>query len=177
MGGSIAGRFAERVVLLADVLAGAVTVGIFAVMAAQVVSRYVFNSSLFWADELAVWGLGWLVMLACIGLAWQGRHVQVPMLLLATPMRVRAPLIVLSRLLTIGFLVLLAWYGWQVFDSGFHRTSPGLGLSTRWLKLAIPVSASLMALVVAIAVAEDVAALRRGDRSRFERWGREELPE
>lgn len=170
-------RVAERIVLLADVLAGVVTVGIFVVMAAQVVARYVFNSSLFWADELAVWGLGWLVMLACIGLAWQGRHVQVPMLLLAMPLRVRVPLILLSKLLTIGFLVLLAWYGWQVFDSGFHRTSPGLGISTRWLKLAIPVSASLMALVVAIAVVQDLAGLRRGDRSRFERWGREELPE
>jgi TRAP-type C4-dicarboxylate transport system permease small subunit len=168
-------RVAERIVLLADVLAGAVTVGIFVVMAAQVVSRYVFNSSLFWADELAVWGLGWLVMLACVGLAWHGRHVQVPMVLLATPLRVRVPLIVLSKVLTVAFLLLLAWYGWQVFDAGFHRRSPGLGISTRWLKLAIPVSASLMALVVAIATAHDLAAWRRGDRSRFERWGREEL--
>lgn len=169
-------RLAERIVAVANVLAAAVTVVIFAVMAAQVVSRYGFNSSLFWADELAVWGLGWLVMLACVGLAWQGRHVQVPMLLLATPMRVRAPLIVLSRLLTIGFLLLLAWYGWRVFDAGFHRVSPGLGLSTRWLKLAIPVSAALMSVVLAIAVSLDLAALRRGDTARFERWGREDLP-
>jgi TRAP-type transport system small permease protein len=166
-------RFAGRLVTLTDLLAATVTAVIFVVMAAQVVSRYGFNSSLFWADELAVWGLGWLVMLACVGLAWEWRHVHVPMVLLALPLRWRAPMIVFSKVVTLAFLLVLLWYGVQVFMAGFHRTAPGLGLSTRWLKLAIPVSAALMSVVIGLAVLRDLVALRSGDLRHFARYGPE----
>lgn len=170
-------RYAERFVAIINLLAGTLIAGIFIVMAIQVVSRYGFNASIFWADDVAVWGLGWLVMLACVGLAWDWRHVHVPMVLLALPRRVRIPLIIFSKTVSIAFLLLLLWYGVQVFMGGFHRTSPGLGLSTRWLKLAIPVSAALMTFVLAIAVARDVAAWRSGKEEHFSGYGRDESPD
>jgi len=168
---------AARVVTAANVLAGAVTVAIFLVMAAQVVSRYVFNVSLFWADELAVWGLAWLVMLACVGLAWDWRHVHVPMVLLALPERVRIPMIMFSKAATVAFLLVLVWYGAEVVYGGFHRTAPGLGLSTRWFKLAVPASAALMSFVLIAAVLRDLAAWRRGDARHFAGYGRDEAAE
>jgi len=166
--------FAARVVTAANVLAGAITVGIFLVMAAQVVSRYGFNTSLFWADELAVWGLAWLVMLACVGLAWDWRHVHVPMVLLALPERARIPMILLSKAATVAFLLVLVWYGAQVVTGGFHRTAPGLGLSTRWFKLAVPASAALMSFVLVAALLRDLAAWRCGDTRHFRGYGRDE---
>lgn len=99
------------------------------------------------------------------------------MVLLALPRRVRIPLIIFSKTVSIAFLLLLLWYGVQVFMGGFHRTSPGLGLSTRWLKLAIPVSAALMTFVLAIAVARDVAAWRSGKEEHFSGYGRDESPD
>jgi TRAP-type C4-dicarboxylate transport system permease small subunit len=162
---------ASRLVALCNILAAGIVLVVFAVLTLQVVSRYGFNTSFFWADEVALWGLAWLVMLACIGLCQDWKHIYVPAVLIALPGRLRDPLIILSRTVTLGFLLLLAWYGYDVVANGFHRVAPGLGLSTRWVKLAIPACALLSALVLIVRVAEDVAAWRRGDRRHFDHYG------
>lgn len=167
-------RFADGLAAVTNALAAIATALLLAAMGAQIVARYVFNSSLFWVDDFATWSLAWLVMLASIRLAWEWRHVHVPLFVAAIPLPLRVPLIVLSKVATIAFLGLMVWYGIEVVAAGFHRTSPGLGLSTRWFKLAIPASMALMVLVVAVSVGRDVAAWRRGEATAFERYGREE---
>jgi C4-dicarboxylate transporter DctQ subunit len=170
--------FANRLVTVVNVLAAAVTVLIFLGMGAQVIARYVFASSLFWADDFAVWCLAWLVMLGSVSLAWEWRHVHVPMLVKAFPTRVRVPLIILSKAITLVFLVMMVWYGTQVFFGAFHRNAVSLGgISTRWFKLAIPLSMALMAVLVAIAVVRDLVDWRKGNVAAFDGYGREELPE
>jgi TRAP-type C4-dicarboxylate transport system permease small subunit len=99
------------------------------------------------------------------------KHIYVPAVMVALPARLRDPLIILSRAVTLGFLLVLAWYGYEVVVNGFHRVAPGLGLSTRWAKLAIPACALLSALVLVVRVAEDFAAWRRGDRRHFDGYG------
>jgi len=162
---------AARIVALSNGLAAALVLTIFSAMAVQVVSRYVFNSSVFWADDVAIWGMAWLVMLACVGLCFDWKHIHVPALVNALPVRPRQLTIMLSQALTLGLLVALAWYGFQVVGGTFHRVSPGLGLSTRWFKLAIPFCALLSAIVVAARLAADFFAWRRGDHAHFAGYG------
>jgi C4-dicarboxylate transporter DctQ subunit len=147
---------------LSNGLAAALVLAIFGVMAAQVVNRYVFNSSFFWADEAAVWGMAWLVMLACAGLCYDWKHIHVPALVVALPRPLREWAIILSRALTFLFLLVLVWYGFQVVSGGFHRVAPGLGLSTRWFKLAVPLCAALSAVVLAARLLRELRPIRIG---------------
>jgi TRAP-type C4-dicarboxylate transport system permease small subunit len=162
---------AVRIVALSNGLAAVLVLMIFSAMAVQVVSRYVFNSSVFWADDVAIWGMAWLVMLACVGLCFQWKHIHVPALVNALPAGIREWFIMLSRALTLGLLIALVWYGFDVVSGSFHRVTPGLGWSTRWFKLAIPFCALLSAIVVAARLMTDFSAWRRGDRAHFASYG------
>ncbi len=164
-------RLSGGVVAVCNALAAVIVLVVFAVLTLQVVSRYGFNTSFFWADEVALWGLAWLVMLACVGLCQDWKHLYVPGVVIALPARLRDPLIIVSQLVTLAFLLLLAWYGYEVVMSGFHRVTPGLGLSTRWVKLAIPACALLSALAMLVRIAEDLGAWWRGDRGHFDGYG------
>ena len=162
---------ALRIVALSNGLAAALVLMIFSAMAVQVVSRYVFNSSVFWADDVAVWGMAWLVMFACVGLSFEWKHIHVPAIVNALPKGLREWSIMFSRAVSLALLIVLVWYGFQVVGGSFHRVTPGLGWSTRWFKLAIPFCALLSAIVLAARLAADFLAWRRGDLGHFAGYG------
>jgi hypothetical protein len=58
-----------------------------------------------------------------------------------------------------------------VVSGGFHRVAPGLGLSTRWFKLAVPLCAALSAVVLAARLLQDLLAWSRGDHAHFASYG------
>ena len=168
-------RLNDAVCRASDVMAVAIVVVVFAVMLAQVFFRYVLNSSLLWSEELAVWCLAWMVFLGGVGLVRDWRHVHVPLLLLAMPVRVRMPAIILSKLLSIVFLAILIHQGVEIFNSGISRTSPVLGISSKWAKLAIPAGAALMLVLAAASVVEDVRAWFARRSEHFAAYGRPDV--
>lgn len=168
-------RLLKLIVRTADALTIAVMVAVFAVMVVGVVFRYGLNASLIWSDDFLIWGLVWIVMLGSVGVLASWRHVYVPVAVLALPLRARIPVLILSKLLTIAFLVFVVVVGFSVFNGTFHRTSLGLGLSTRWMKLALPVGAGLMCVVGVIQVWTDVRAWLRNDVEHFSNYGDADL--
>ena len=54
-----------------------------------------------------------------------------------------------------------------MFRGTFHAKSPSIGLSTRWIKLAIPTGAVLMAVVAVHAIADDFRRLVNRDFESF----------
>lgn len=139
------------------------------IMGLQVFYRYVLNSSLLWSEELSIYLLVWVVFL---GSAWVMRswsHIGVPTLINACPPPVRAGLLIFSRLVTAVFIVLVIYYGTKVALSRIHAVSPSMGFSTRWIKIALPVSGGAMILFVLALLADDVTAILRRDFSRFGR--------
>ncbi|GAA3592906.1 TRAP transporter small permease [Agrococcus terreus] len=129
------------IALLALVIAGVVW---------QVLARYVTRDSTAWTAELASYSFVWLAMLAIALGVRRGRHMVLD-IWEYVPYRKW-----LSRLIdTVAFavvggtLVLLLWFGIVGLDASWSRTAPGLGISTGWVSLAVPVGAAI-ALVFAV---------------------------
>jgi TRAP-type C4-dicarboxylate transport system permease small subunit len=156
---------------LARWLAMALATAIIALLAAQILFRYVLNSSIIWSEEVATWCLVWVVFLGAASIMRRWEHVQIPTVLRRLPLAVRPGAIVLAKALTAAAAGLVAWYGLQWVLGQGHITSQTSGISTRWIKAAVPVGAALMALFALRAVLADAGRWRRGDRDYFRRYG------
>ena len=154
-------RAADILARVVEILAALMVAGIFAVMLAQIWHRYVINRSLMWSEEAATWSLIWVVFLGSVSVMRDWGHVRVPLLVDLLPRRLRLGVMLVAKLVVIGTLLWLVWLGYDSHVNGFHRTSPMLGLSTQWVKLAIPLGAGLMAAVALVSLAEDLRAVGR----------------
>lgn len=152
-------------------LAMVLATAIIAILAAQIYFRYVLNSSIIWSEEVATWCLVWLVFLGGASIMRRWDHVQIPMLIRRLPLRVRPGVIIAVKLLAALACGLVAWYGLQWVLGVGHITSQTTGISTRWIKLAVPVGAGLMVLFALRGALEDARRWRRGETDYFSRYG------
>lgn len=120
------------------------------VLVADVAGRYIFNSPIMWAPELAVFAFVWLVYLGAVDVSLCRSHIAVDALTDLLPGRVQAAITAVVQLLTVALLTYLAWYGLQYFLNGNFTSLPTLGISQRYTELAIPVGATGMALVALV---------------------------
>ena len=160
-------RLVDAIEAAARVAVLGLTLLVLLVMLAQVFFRYVLNSSLQWSEELAVWGMVWMVFVGSVLLMRRSEHISITTLARHAPLTVRPFLVIFNKAAALVFLVIVGYYGIEVFGGTFHARSPSIGLSTRWIKLAIPVGAVLMAVVAVHAIADDVRRLARRDFDSF----------
>lgn len=142
-----------------------------AVMLAQVFFRYVLNSSLQWSEDVAIWLLIWIVFLGGVAVMRDWAHVYLPMAIRSVPLQYRGFCVLAAQTITAAILVFLVVIGIDVVLHGFHRQAPMLGISTRWLKLAIPVGAGLMLVMLVVRMFDAVRALRQGNHEAFRNYG------
>lgn len=161
-------RLAEGVDRLTRWAAMIACAGVTLVMTAQVFYRYVLNDSLLWSEEVSVWLMVWMVFLAAPVLMLRGQHVTVTAFLTRLPAAARPWMVMFAKVLTMLFLIFLAYYGWKSFGGSFHRVSPVTGLSSKWPKLAMPVGGALMAFACFASLLRDVIEMRRGNSDHFE---------
>lgn len=113
---------------------------------ANVVSRYLFNHSLVWVEELTQYQMIWVTWLGA-GLALrEGRHIAVDLLQDTLPERIRRVLRQAIALAMLGFLLALGWYGTQIVMFTWNQETPMLGIRTGIPYLGIPIGALLFAL-------------------------------
>lgn len=108
---------------------------------ANVVSRYLFNHSIIWVEELTQYEMIWITWLGA-GLALrEGRHVAVDLLedRLAAPLR-RAVRTAVALVMLV-FLAALAWYGAQIVAFSWSQETPMMGIRTGIPYLGIPIGA------------------------------------
>jgi len=141
------------------------------VMLAQVFFRYVLNSSLQWAEELCVYALVWLVFIGGATVTRGWGHITITAFVNLLPFRARAWSFVTAKVLSLAFILVLAYWGFQLVNLPVHAASPSMGFSTRWIKVSIAVGAMLMTLFTLSEIARDLVALRSGDRKHFDRLG------
>ena len=160
-------RLVDAIEAVARVAVLGLTLLVLLVMLAQVFFRYVLNSSLQWSEELAVWGMVWMVFVGSVLLVRRSEHIAITTLVRYAPPTVRPFLVIFNKAAALVFLVIVGYYGIEVFGGTFHARSPSIGLSTRWIKLAIPVGAVLMAVVAVYVIADDVRRLMHRDFESF----------
>lgn len=69
----------------------------------QVVSRYLFNYAITWAEELAVIMFVWLIYLGVAGAVTKRKHLKIDALINAVPFKVKRALLIVDNVITFGF--------------------------------------------------------------------------
>ncbi|WP_320034612.1 TRAP transporter small permease [Halarcobacter sp.] len=84
-----------------------------AVAFTNVVARYVFDASLVWASELSVYLFLWSVFFGAAYCFKKDAHIAVTIVLDAMPSRLAKVMLLLSHIVTIVFLIAVAYYGYE----------------------------------------------------------------
>ncbi|TMJ04788.1 MAG: TRAP transporter small permease [Alphaproteobacteria bacterium] len=83
----------------------------------QFFTRYVLNDSLSWTEEIARYGLMWIVFIGGIMVTRRNTHIAVELLSnVMKPGLARATLLAFVDLIKLGFLGLLAWLSWTITE-------------------------------------------------------------
>ncbi len=130
------------------------------VMGAQVVFRYAFNDSLYWAEELARYALIWSSMTGAAVAYRHGSHVAVSDLVKRLPDWPQRQVLRVVHALVFAFGGFLLWQGWMLTMRNFarHQLSTSLEIEIAWIYLSIPVAGGLLMLAA-------VEAFARGSRA------------
>lgn len=72
------------------------------------------GEALSWYDEVASVQLAWLTYYGASLAALKRAHIGVPGLIAAVPPLYRIPLVIIAEIVTIGFFLILVWYGIEV---------------------------------------------------------------
>jgi TRAP-type C4-dicarboxylate transport system permease small subunit len=129
----------------------------------NVVSRYVFNYSIIWVEELTQYQMIWIAYLGA-GLALrEGRHVAVDTLQDLLPARLRHFVRLAIWFAIAAFLVTLTILGFQIAAFTWNQETPVMNIPTGIPYLAIPIGAAVF-LLHAILIWRDFA------ERRFEHW-------
>ena len=156
-------------------VAMALSTAIILILCAQIFFRYFLNSSIVWSEEVATWCLVWLVFLGSAAIMRRWEHVHIPMLIRRLPLGARPGVIIFAKLATCLAVTLVAYYGLRWVLGPGHISSQTSGISTHWIKLAVPIGAGLMALFALRGALEDVGRWRRGEMEYFRTYGDLEL--
>jgi len=141
------------------------------VMLAQVFFRYVINDSLQWSEEFSIYTMVWTVFIGAVILIRNWEHIAIPSFLNLLPFPARGWMFVFAKVLCVVFFVMVAYWGFEFVDQRVHARSPSMGFSTRWVKLSIPVGATLMVLFTINEILRDILAIRSKDTGYFARLG------
>lgn len=154
-------RFDRGLVAANRALLAALLAAMAVLVFGNVCARYLFNASYGWVEELTRYMMIWLGYLGA-GLALRhGNHVAVMLLVETLP---RTPALVLRGLVGLvmaGFLVAVAWVGWDYAAFAWRQRTPVLQWPTGAVYLAIPIGTALMALHLALGFRSFTAG--RGD--------------
>lgn len=126
----------------------------------NVISRYIFNNALLWADEVAVFAMIALVWLGGIVCAWRGAAIRMDIFIEMLPQKARTYVIVFQELviaLTCGWVFWLSYqYVTRIFR--FGMTSDGAGLPLWIVHAVLPANFVLVALIAAFRIARLLTA-------------------
>ena len=146
-----------RALIAALILAG------IAINFANVVSRHLFSSAIFWAEEILVFLVIWTVSIAVIAVSYQGAHLRMDLFVT----NIRAPWKQAINVLTIVvFLVFCGFVVVQSFDvvTAFSRT--GMVSITARIPMVVPHAALLVGFTLMVLAV--LFRLRGYFRGRFE---------
>jgi TRAP-type transport system small permease protein len=146
-----------------ETLAALLLVFTFAVIALQIVTRFVFHDPLFWTEEAARYAFVWIVALGAAAGVTSRSHITMDIVPMMLPPRTRLVLRIVLDLMVLAALLLLVWYGIFGTMRAHNVISIAIGMPESWLYGALPVFAVLAAIRTALAIAQDVIVLRQGD--------------
>lgn len=127
-----------------DLAIGCLMVGIVVILFIGVVLRYVFNSPLFWSEEITLMAMIWITFLAGGLLVRDDKNVAISFVVdFLRPSPARAVRYV-SESLVMLILVVMARQSWLLIDKMAFGVTPALRISEAWFGWALFVGFILM---------------------------------
>jgi len=121
---------------------------------ANVIGRYVFRSSIFWADEILVYLIIWCVFLCLAAITYNGAHLKMD--LFSTGLR-GVPRRIVNAAITAGMVacgIVMVWQSTSVILllARTGQVSVNAGVPMTLVQAAIPVGFALMVIVILVRV-------------------------
>ncbi len=130
----------------------------------QILFRYVFNVPLGWSEEAARFAFVWVSFFGAAALLRVREHINVAVFTERFPSRLRAACLFVANLcglLCVGFFLI---GGIDLTRNEWQQLAPAMQIPMGWVYLALPVSATLMAVWGVMHAIESLVALVRGGR-------------
>jgi TRAP-type transport system small permease protein len=127
----------KLITLAATVISLTALVSMFLALCAEVVVRYVTESSLGWPAELPNFMFPWLVMSGIVLAAQHGAHISVTLVLGKLARRAQRFLLLAMQVVVALAFFYLAWIGLDVIEITGSEVYPITGVSARWAYLAL----------------------------------------
>lgn len=145
-------RGVRALVSVLRILAGVLLVASIALNFANVIGRYFFNASIFWAEEIMLY-----LMVACVFLgngvvAWSGRQLRMDVIVAMMPAQVQKVLALVAELTFIVVAVAIVVFAWPVIRDLwlFDQRSQSAELPMVIPQIMIPIGLSIMAFLVVV---------------------------
>ncbi|MGG5808548.1 TRAP transporter small permease [Falsiroseomonas sp. CW058] len=135
---------------------------LFATVLWQVFTRYVLNDPSGMSEELARYLYVGVVFFGASAAVADRSHVGIPFLVEKLPPLPRLAAALLVQALVLAFCLGMVWWGWRAAGMVWDLPSEAMEIPTGLVLGIVPVSCAFMALRVVAAMAEDIAAFRRG---------------
>ncbi|ORC30239.1 TRAP transporter small permease [Marispirochaeta aestuarii] len=141
-------KFIDKLEKIQRTFGSIMLVGLLIVVSLQVISRFIIKSPIQWTEEGSRFIFFWVALMgACVSVKTK-KHFTIAVY---EPGNFRNPLVrlvaeLIPDVIVLGFCVLLTWYGWEYFTSGFTRRGIEVPLQMSWVYAALPVSGVTMAL-------------------------------
>jgi TRAP-type C4-dicarboxylate transport system permease small subunit len=145
-------RGARALVSLLRTLAGALLLLSVALNFANVVGRYFFSVSIYWAEEVMLFLMVGCVFFGNGAVAWSGRQIRMDVIVGMLPAGVRAALELFSELLFIAAAALIIAFSWPVIRDlwAFDQRSQSAEVPLVYPQALVPTGLGLMILLVVI---------------------------
>jgi TRAP-type C4-dicarboxylate transport system permease small subunit len=145
-------RGVRALVSVLRILAGGLLVASVLLNFANVIGRYFFNASIFWAEEIMLFLMVGCVFLGNGVVAWSGRQLRMDVIVAMMPVQVQKALALLSELVFIAAAVAVVAFGWPVIRDlyNFDQRSQSADIPMVIPQVMIPIGLSIMALLVVV---------------------------
>jgi TRAP-type C4-dicarboxylate transport system permease small subunit len=134
------------------VLAGVLLVASVALNFANVIGRYFFSASIYWAEEAMLFLMVGCVFLGNGVVAWYGRQIRMDVVVNMLPAKVRDALHLFSELVLIVTALTVVVFAWPVIRDlyNFDQRSQSADVPLFIPQALIPIGLSIMALLVVV---------------------------
>ena len=123
-----------------------------------------FKHPLNWAQDAALVAFAWMIFLGSDLAIRNTRLIGIDVLVKLLPNMVQKWLSIVFRVIVIGFLCILVYFGYIMVITGFKRSITTLGISYAWVTAAVPVGAVLMIISELIRMVQEI-------KTPTEKWG------
>jgi TRAP-type C4-dicarboxylate transport system permease small subunit len=159
--GGIILNFRSNFTKIVDIIGTVIFAVIIVVSSAQIVNRYIFGKSLFWAEELSVQLMIWITFLGAAKGVSLNSHTRLTVLLNALAPGLRNYMMLVSNLLCIAFLGISARYGFVLAKNTWNSTTIGTRMPLGFIYLAMPLCSVLIIVFLIMNSMDTILELRK----------------